>query len=175
MPNPNPNPNALIHLISGSTGAGKTTYAREICAGTGAVHFSIDEWMASLFWMDAPEPIDSGWAMARVVRCQDRIWATAREVARRGVPSVLDLGFGQREHREKFYRLAEHEGLSLRLHFLDVPAGERWRRVQSRNTAKSGQLAFDISREMFDFVEGIFEPPGADEMRNHDGVLISPQ
>lgn len=41
-------PRPLIHLVAGSTGAGKTTYARKLCAEIGALHFSIDQWMATL-------------------------------------------------------------------------------------------------------------------------------
>ena len=44
-----------IHLICGSTGAGKTTYARELANNIGGIVFSIDEWMVSLFREDAPE------------------------------------------------------------------------------------------------------------------------
>ncbi|MGD0865233.1 MAG: ATP-binding protein [Rhizomicrobium sp.] len=167
----------LIHLVCGSTGAGKTTYAIALAEKLGGVRFSIDEWMASLFWMDSPQPIESAWAMARVERCMDRIWDTAREVASRGVPCVLDLGLGQRVHREKFALLAKDLGLSLQLHYLEVPAAERWRRVQARNDAKTGtyQLPFDVTREMFDFVEGIFEPPDAAEMAACNGIAIFPQ
>ena len=43
----------LIHLICGSTGAGKTTYARELATNIGGVVFSIDEWMVTLFGEDA--------------------------------------------------------------------------------------------------------------------------
>ena len=44
----------LIHLIWGSTGAAKTTYALQLAPELGAIRFSIDEWMAALFWMDSP-------------------------------------------------------------------------------------------------------------------------
>jgi predicted kinase len=47
----------LIHLISGSTGAGKTTYASQLSERLKGVRFSIDEWMAALFWMDTPQPL----------------------------------------------------------------------------------------------------------------------
>ena len=165
----------LIHLVCGSTGAGRTTYAIALTENLHGVRFSIDEWMAALFWMDAPQPIESGWAMARVERCMDHIWSTARQVAARGVPCVLDLGLGQRIHRDKFARLAKDAGLSLQLHFLDVPAEQRWRRVQSRNDAKAQtyQLPFDVTREMFDFVEGIFEPPDTAELAARNGRVIS--
>ena len=164
----------LIHLVCGSTGAGKTTYAIALAEKLKGVRFSIDEWMASLFWMDSPRPIEPAWAMARVERCMDRIWDTAREVSSRGVPCVLDLGLGQRVHREKFALLAKDSGLSLQLHYLDVPEAERWRRVQARNDAKAGtyQLPFDVTREMFDFVEGIFEPPLDNEIAEHNGIVI---
>lgn len=154
----------LIHLICGSTGAGKTIYSCELSARLGAVHFSIDEWMAVLFWMDNPAPKDPAWALERIDRCMTQIWATARQVAARGTPCILDFGFGSKALRTRFTSLAKAEGFPLQLHFLDVPAEERWRRVQSRNAAGSGQLAFAITREMFDYVESTFEPPGADEL-----------
>jgi predicted kinase len=170
----NSSPKPLIHLVCGSTGAGKTTYAIALTERLKGVRFSIDEWMAALFWMDAPLPIESAWAMARVERCMDHIWATALQVACRNVPCVLDLGLGQRVHRDKFAKLAKDVGLSLQLHFLDVPAEERWRRVQSRNEKKAQtyQLPFDVTREMFDFVEGIFEPPDDAELVARNGIVI---
>jgi predicted kinase len=69
---------ALVHLVCGSTGAGKTTYAIMLTEKLNAVRFSIDEWMSALFWMDTPQPIESAWAMARVERAMAQIWLTAR-------------------------------------------------------------------------------------------------
>ncbi len=162
----------LIHLICGSTGAGKTTYARRLAEELGAVRFSIDEWMADLFWMDSPQPIDPAWAMARVERCGERIWSTALELAVREVPSVLDLGFTTREQRRRAAERARAAGLAIRLHWLDVSADERWRRVQARDRegGPGRQLGFDITREMFDFVEGLWEPPDTEELRALDAV-----
>jgi predicted kinase len=165
-------PDALINLICGSTGAGKTTYARELSARVGGVHFSIDEWMAALFWMDNPAPTDPAWAMECVERCMRQIWATAREVAARGVPCILDFGFGMADLRARFAGLAREAGLSLQLHVLDVSADERWRRVQQRNAEGSGQLAFAITREMFDFVETMWQPPTAAEMVAMNGITV---
>jgi len=166
---------SLIHLVCGSTGAGKTTYALRLADRLGAVEFSIDEWMAALFWMDSPQPLDPSWSMARVERCYGRIWETALQVAARGIPCVLDLGFTRAESRLRFAALARGAGLGVELHFIDVPAGERWRRVEARNAGKGGirQLGFDVTREMFDFVEGAWEPPGGDEMRAYDRVTVA--
>jgi predicted kinase len=163
---------ALIHLICGSTGAGKTTYARELNAQIQGVHFSIDDWMATLFWMDNAAPSDPTWAIERVERCMTQIWATAEQVATRGVPCILDFGFGKQDLRARFSSLAQAAGVSATLHFLDVPADERWRRVQQRNKDQSGQLSFAITREMFDFVESLWEPPSIEEMQIMAGLRI---
>jgi predicted kinase len=70
----------LIHLICGSTGAGKTTYALRLSDHLEGVRFSIDEWMATLFWMDTPQPLNPAWSIERVERCLTQIWAVALEV-----------------------------------------------------------------------------------------------
>jgi len=165
-------PEPPIHLICGSTGAGKTTYARALSRRIGAVHFSIDEWMAALFWMDNPNPADPAWAIERVERCMVQIWAVVRQVATRGVPCILDFGFGTTELRARFANLAREAGLPVQLHVLDIPAEERWRRVQQRNADGSGQLAFAITREMFDFVETMWQVPSQAEMAAMNAVIV---
>lgn len=168
-------PQPLIHLICGSTGAGKTTYARELCARIGAVHFSIDQWMASLYWMDSTDPIDPAWAMERIERCMTQIWSTARQVAERGTPCVLDLGFTTIAHRVEVARLAADAGLSVQLHVLDVDADERWRRVEARNgePADGHRLPFAISREMFDYVETMWQRPDDREIAALNGIVVA--
>ncbi len=167
-------PAPIIHLVCGSTGAGKTTYADGLAQTLGGVRFSIDEWMAGLFWMDSPQPPDPAWAMERVSRCTERIWATAAQVAGRGLACVLDLGFSTREQRARIAALAQAAGLGVRLHVVEVGAEERWRRVQARDRDRleTRQLTFDITREMFDFVERLWEPPDAAELAALDGRRI---
>ena len=118
----------FIHLICGSTGAGKTTYALRLSDRLKGVRFSIDEWMATLFWMDSPQPLNPAWSMERVERCMTQIWAVTLQTAARNVPCVLDLGFSQTNSRAKFAAFARAAGLSVQLHFIDVPTEERWQR-----------------------------------------------
>ena len=66
-----------IHLVAGSTGAGKTTYALALAAREGAVRLSIDEWMTALFGPDQPEPLRFEWMMERVKRCELQMWTVA--------------------------------------------------------------------------------------------------
>lgn len=165
---------APLHLICGSTGAGKTTYAIRLADQLGAARFSVDEWMTALFWADSPQPLDPAWSIERVRRCVALIWATAVDVARRGTPCVLEAGLTTQAERARFATMAQADDVPVRLHVCDVAADERWRRVQARNTAVHGaQLAFPITREMFDFVEAMWEPPSPDELRALDGVRVS--
>ena len=160
-------------LIVGCTGAGKTTYARQLAEELGGVRFSIDEWMTALFWADSPQPIQFEWTMERVERCEAQIFATAREVAARGLPVLLDLGFTRKEHRDKFRALGAAAGLNVAVHFLDVPADERWERVNRRNNERGETYAMTVDRPMFDFMEGMWEPPAEAEWSSAGGCRIA--
>ena len=184
-------PEYFIHLVCGSTGAGKSAYALELCGEIGAVLLSIDEWMVTLFWDDSPDPIEFEWTMERVNRCETEMWAMAQQITGYGFPVVLDLGFTTGDHRKKFARLAKESGLSVQLHFLDLPRGERWKRVQARNAAKDnakkkgkakskspekhGGKAFqlEVDRETFNFVEDMWEPPTDAETKALNGVRVT--
>jgi predicted kinase len=163
-----------VHLLCGPTGSGKTTYARELAEREGAVRFSIDEWMSSLFWMDAGHPFEPSWAMERVQRCAARIWKTAEEICRLGAPCVLEIGLTTAQSRTLYAGLARAAGLPVKLHHIDAPVEVRWARVQARNAeaGEGGQLPFELTREMFDFVETMWEPPSDEELAALDGVRV---
>ena len=168
-------PSGVAHLVCGSTGAGKTTYAVRLAEELGAVRFSVDEWMSALFWMDAPQPLDPAWAMQRVQRCAAQIWRTAVAACKSGVPCVLELGLTTAATRARYVALAREAGLGVKLHAVDAPVEERWRRVEGRNRSQQGpeQLPFEVTREMFDFVESMWEPPTDAELAGCDGVRIA--
>jgi predicted kinase len=161
---------ADIILIVGSTGAGKTTYARRLADELGAVRFSIDEWMIGLFWADSPQPIEFAWTMERVERCEAQIFAMVRQLAARGVPAVLDLGFTTKAHRDKFRALAVEAGLSAAVHFIDVPADERWYRVNRRNKERGETYAMQVDRQIF--MDAMWEPPLEAEWSADGGLRI---
>ena len=159
-------------LIVGCTGAGKTTYARKLADELGGVRFSIDEWMMALFWADSPQPIQYEWAIERTRRCEAQIMAMVPQLAARGVPALLDLGFTKKEHRDRFRVLAAELGLTAAVHFVDVPADERWFRVNRRNQQRGETFAMEVDRAMFDFMEGLWEPPLEDEWSAGGGCRI---
>lgn len=165
----------MIHLICGSTGAGKTTYANELRQQLGALHLSIDDWMVTLFAADMPSQGSWPWIEERVLRCERQILATALDLARTGVPSILDLGLQRADQRRRVAEGATAAGVGVRLHFLDVDARERWRRVERRNEQQGETFRVKVTRPMFDFIETIWQPPTSEEMSAFGGVRIAPQ
>jgi predicted kinase len=161
-----------LHLICGSTGAGKTTYALALSEALGAIHFSIDEWMVSLYGPDAPQPPDWGWISTRVRRCENMIAAMALRTAQRGVPAVLDLSFLRVADRERFASMAREAGVPVRLHYVEVDPDERWRRVSERNERKGETYRLAVTRFMFDGIESMWQPPSAAELAALDGVRV---
>jgi len=163
---------ARIFIITGQTGAGKTTYAIDLAAKTGAIRFSIDDWMKALFWMDSPSPPDIDWSMARIARCEHQIQQQIRQLAERDISSVLDLGFTQAEHRNAFARFAGQIDCPAELHWIDIGKEERWRRVQQRNREKGVSFAMEVNEDMFAFMEGRWEAPCDKEMKWLEGKRI---
>ena len=154
---------STVHLVFGPQGAGKTTHARALAARIGGVRFSIDEWMAQLFAPDLPATMDLAWIMARVQRCEQRIWATAMDIAAAGTAVVLDLGLMQAQKRRDFLALANAAGHEVRWHFVDAPLAVRRERVLARNLERGDTFAFEVTPAMFDFMEARFEPPQPEE------------
>jgi predicted kinase len=161
-----------LHLICGSTGAGKTTYARALSGKLGAMRFSIDEWMVALYGPDVPQPLDWTWIMTRARRCEDLIAASALQLAHLGVSSVLDLAFLREVDRSRFAAMARDAGIDSRMHYLDIDPAERWRRVTRRNDHKGETYRLTVTRFMFDFVEKIWQPPSDAELAALNGIRV---
>lgn len=163
----------MIHLICGSTGAGKTTYATKLCRELGALPLSIDDWMVTLFGPDQPTPMSWPWIEERLQRCERQIMTTALQLDRLGASAILDLGLQRIDQRRRIANQASAAGAAVRLHVLDVDAAERWRRVESRNEAPGETYRVTVTRFMFDFIETIWQPPTVDEMAALDGVRVT--
>ena len=163
----------MIHLVCGSTGAGKTTYALALGSRLGAMHLSIDDWMVGLFMADRPARADWQWIDERVRRCEGRMVATALQLGQLGVSSILDLGLQRADQRQRVASQMTAAGRTVQLHFLDVDAGERWRRVQGRNGERGETFRLEVTRAMFDFIETIWQPPNAEEMACLNGVRVA--
>ena len=134
---------ATLHVIFGPSGAGKTTYANSFARREKAVAFILDEWMARLFAPDMPEPIEYEWMIERVQRCEAQIWSVAAGVLATGRPVILDIGLMRKADRA---------------------------RVAERNQVRGENFAIEVLPEHFDFIEGVFEAPDANELK---GAIVS--
>ena len=161
---------AKLHVISGPIGAGKTTYAHALARREGAVPFVLDEWGARLFGPDVRGPIEFQWMLERLGRCSALIWSTATAVIAAGASVVLDTGLMRRADRERVRQNARAAGLSLQWHFIDAPQDVRRARVAGRNTAKGETFVREVTPEMFDLLEGVYEAPDSAEL---EGAVIS--
>lgn len=163
-----------IHFSIGSTGAGKTTYARTLAQKARALPFSIDEWMQGLF---APDLKGASFAATneRVERARRQMWDVAAKAQALGVPSVFDTGLLTRASRTEARAEAARRGLSARFHYVAAPAATRWARVAARNAARDNGYAFEVTRPMFDFIETIWQAPDAEERAAPGFVMAGPE
>ncbi|WP_321846905.1 AAA family ATPase [Paraburkholderia bannensis] len=150
---------AEIHLVFGAQGAGKSTYARTLATEIGGTRFSIDEWMAQLYGPDLPVPINLGWIIERVQRCEHQIWRIAEQIAKNGGCVVLDLGFTKARNRSAFIELARDAGIPSKLHYVSAPHEIRRSRVMTRNHEKGETFSFEVTPAMFEYMEAEFEAP----------------
>ncbi len=155
---------STVHLITGNVGAGKTTYAVALAERLGAVRFSTDEWMVTLFHPDMKDVMDLPWTLERIDRIEDQVWTVVEQLAARGLDAVLDLGLSKKDHRDRQRARARALGIETKLHFLDVDLATRTSRVNERNAEKGESFAFEITPEMIAFMEGWFERPEGDEL-----------
>jgi predicted kinase len=161
---------ATLHVIFGPSGAGKTTYAHTFARRERAVAFVLDEWMARLFAPDMPQQVEYDWLVERVGRCEAQIWSTAAGVLATGVSVILDLGLLRRADRERVREIAEAVELPVQWHYVTAPSEVRRARVAERTAVHGAALALQVTPDMFEFVEGVFEAPGADEL---EGAIVS--
>lgn len=157
---------ARLILVCGPTGAGKTTYAHSLAKEIGAVRFSIDPWMQTLFANDITT-LDYDWMIERVHRCYAQIWQVSEQILALDGRVILDLGFTTKEQRAIFIASGNRFDISPEVHYLNASATTRKARIEKRNNEKDPDVyAFDVTDEMFDFMEPRFEIPDAEELKH---------
>jgi predicted kinase len=161
---------ATLNVIFGPCGAGKTTYAHAFARRERAMAFILDDWMARLFGPDMPDPIEYEWMLERVGRCETQIWSVAAAAIATGTSVILDIGLMRRADRDRVRQIAEATDLPLVFHFVDAPQEVRRVRVANRNVVKGESFAIEVTPDLFEFIEGVYEPPEPGELT---GAVIS--
>ena len=106
-------------------------------------------------------------------RCHQQIWEVAEQILRLNGNVILDLGFTNKKHRDRFKALSKAVGVEAEIHYLQAAIAVRKQRVKQRNADKNPSLySFEITDFMFDFMEGKFEPPVASELVNGHTIIL---
>jgi predicted kinase len=161
---------AMLHLVVGPVGAGKSTFALELCRQHNALRLNLDEWMVDLFRADrlpesarAPEDAlrrdNLEWYIERTARCIELIWKIAERTIDLGTQVVLEIGLIQRGERERFYERVDSNGYALTVYVLDAPRDLRRARVLSRNQQQGPTFSMEVPPHIFELASDMWEPP----------------
>jgi predicted kinase len=154
----------LVYIIGGLPGAGKTTYSKKLADDNNAIVLSTDVWMSDLFWMDHTPGADAKWALERSSRCEKRMLQTCIDLAKVGTSTILDIGFVNLKWRLRTYNTLDEAQVPFEVHFLEVDRDTRWERVKRRNSEKGETFSFEVTEEMLDFMDKVYDPITAEEM-----------
>jgi predicted kinase len=164
---------ATIHLIEGPVGAGKSTFAGQLALTHAGVHLNLDEWMATLFSADRPEEGFMQWYAECKDRCISQIWSVTCALVDAGVNAILELGLVQLRDREQFYGRVDAAGYELEVYLLLAPKAVRKHRVQGRNADQGSTFKMEVSDEIFEIADSMWQAPDDDEFRDRRMRVIS--
>lgn len=147
---------ATLHLVCGLPGSGKSTFAKEFVSKEPRVlHLNADEWMDRI--------VKDGYDEERRAEVEAIQWEVAQKVLQLGVDVILEFGFWTRKERGKFRTQAERLGAETKLHYMNVPHKELWRRLQKRNS-ELPPYAFEVKESDLNEWIKMFEEPTSDEL-----------
>ncbi len=155
---------AVMILIVGLPGAGKTTLARRLEDERAGIRFTPDEWMEPLFGMGE----DGG---RRWVLESQLFWGVAARALSLGVNVILDYGCWSETERDMFRDRAHELGARAEIVVLNPPFEVLWERLAARNAALPAGT-FHISREELEEYNSKFEVPDAAELARWDHQLV---
>ena len=114
---------AILYLLVGLPGAGKTTRARQLAVEAPALRLTPDEWMIPLFGRDDPA--------ARDVLEGRLIWVAMRAL-KLHTNVILDFGFWSKDERSSLRWIAKQMGAKSQVIYLPIDMGAQQERVKNR-------------------------------------------
>ena len=147
-----------LHLLCGKIASGKSTLAQTLAAQHGAIVFSEDHWLATLY----PAEIRS---IADYLRCAQRVRGVLGplviKVLQSGVNVVLDFPANTLANREWLLGLAHAAQVPHCLHYLELDDATCCARLHARNA--QGEHDFAATDAEFDLITRHFSVPGEEE------------
>nr|WP_256444651.1 AAA family ATPase [Deinococcus sp. GbtcB9] len=126
--------------MHGFIGSGKTTLARRLETQLGALRFTPDEWITTLYGAEYPA------LLARVRILMHAQWTRAVTL---GVPVILDEGLWTRVSRDELRAQAAALGVPLTLHVLPFDPATARERIAARNEEAGAHFVAPATFELF--------------------------
>ena len=154
-------PAATVYLMHGFPAAGKSTFARQLAADTGALRLNADEYCEAHF---TAADLSRAWDEC-FGRAVDALWHETAQLTAGGRSVILDFGFWTRASRDDARARIAAMGAVCVHYYLDTPEEI----LRTRMGARQGDIA---ARNLANFksLRTQFEPPAADEI----AVVIRP-
>ena len=144
--------------MCGLVGSGKTTFSKQLAQSTGALRFSMDEWMIPLFGEHMPRAeFDT-----RLNQLTELFQQSAEQLLELGVAVIFDFGFWEKQQRMDIRAWANSIDAELELIYLECPFATCYQRVLNRNQNPQN-VSYEITEEMFLLFQSRFEAPQNDE------------
>lgn len=144
---------AIMHMIHGFVGVGKTTFAKELEQKTGAKRFTPDEHMIEVYGHNPPAEKFAEYQK----KIKDEIWQEVRQAVNSGGDVILDFGFWTLEERNQVRDFAAEVGADIQLYELQCSEETSVQRTLER-TAELPDGAFFIDQNAIEEFKERFEP-----------------
>jgi len=150
---------AVLAVVCGLPGSGKTTLARRLARERGLVRLCADDWMETLGM--------SLWDISSRSKVEQLQHDLLLELLDTGCGAVVEWGTWFRSERDALRESARQRGARVELHFLDAPDEELSRRISSRGREDPPVTLEDVAtwREFFEAPTeeelALFDDPGS--------------
>lgn len=164
---------AILHIIEGPVGAGKTTYGATLGRKFSTPPLVLDRWMATLFRADRPDVDFWTWYVERKARCIEQIWKISKDLLDCGHDVIVELGLLRRAQRLALYQRVDVTEHGYCIHIPEIPRDERLRRIKQRNETQEDTFTMIVSEDLFELASDEWQPVDAAECKGRDVLFVS--